>query len=262
MKRAVPTDTLVTKGRDRFIPVYARIQDRIRTAIAYGALKPGDRLPTEKELSAEFGTTRSTVRHAIDRLVYEGLVVRHVGRGTFVAEKEVLRSPIDSRCCITFEEQVAITGHQVTYRSAALDLVPAPPRVAELFGLPPDAEVYKLERVRMITEQPVGIEIRYLPQEIGRHITGEMLTRCSVHAFVSNIIGEPIPTIVVSVTAELADSYIAKHLEISEGSAVTVRTNSHHITNGNAVICGRSIFRGDVATEYVLGRALPNSPRR
>ena len=56
-------------GADRFTPVYVRIQDRIRSAIATGALGPGDRLPTETELSSEFRTTRSTVRHALDRLV-------------------------------------------------------------------------------------------------------------------------------------------------------------------------------------------------
>ena len=259
MSPAVSTDALaINVGTDRFTPVYVRIQDRIRATIASGALAPGDKLPTEAELSAEFRTTRSTVRHALDRLVYEGLIVRQVGRGSFVADRSVLRSPIDSRLCLTFEEQVALTGHTVTYRSPSLELVAAPRHVAQVLGLDPQTQVFKLERVRVIEARPVGLEIRYLPPEIGRHVTGEMLTRSSVHNLVGDIIGERMPTIVVSITAELADPHVASLLEIAEGAAVTVRSNTHHAASGAALVCGRSIFRGDVTTEYVLGRELPN----
>jgi DNA-binding GntR family transcriptional regulator len=245
-------------GADRFTPIYVRIQDRIRSAIATGALGPGDRLPTETELSSEFRTTRSTVRHALDRLVYEGLIHRRVGRGSFVAETGVLRSPIDSRRCLTFEEQVALSGHVVTYRAPSLELVPAPRQVAQCLGIEPQSHVFKMERLRVIDQRPVGLEIRYLPQEIGRHVTGDMLTRSSAHSFISHIIGERMPTIVVSITAELAGARVAQLLEIAEGSAVIVRSNTHHATSGAAKTCGRSIYRGDVTTEYVLGQELPD----
>jgi GntR family transcriptional regulator len=260
MSRRVSTEAdILIPGTDRFTPVYVRIQDRIRSAIATGAFGPGDRLPTESELSSEFRTTRSTVRHALDRLVYEGLIHRRVGRGSFVAENSVLRSPIDSRRCLTFEEQVALTGHVVTYRSPSLELVPAPRQVAQTLGLDPQAshQVFKMERLRVIDQRPVCLEIRYLPQEIGRHVTGDMLTRSSAHSFISYIIGERMPTIVVSITAELADTRVAQLLEIAEGSAVIVRSNTHHAASGAAKTCGRSIYRGDVTTEYVLGQELP-----
>ena len=104
-------------GDERFVPIYVRIQERIRTAIAEGVLTSGDRVWSEAELAAEFRTTRSTVRHALDRLVFEGLIVRHVGRGSFVAERGTFRSPIDSRHCLSFEEQAALAGHVVSYRS-------------------------------------------------------------------------------------------------------------------------------------------------
>jgi GntR family transcriptional regulator len=252
----------VQPGADRFTPVYIRIQDKIRAALATGALKPGDKLPTEAELSVEFRTTRSTVRHALDRLVFEGLIVRRVGRGSFVTDGSVLRAPIDSRHCLTFEEQMALSGHLVTYRSPNLELVTAPRHVAETLGVEADGQVFKLERLRVIAERPVGLEIRYLPREIGRRVTGEMLTSNSVHTFVSQIIGERMPTIVVAITAELADERVAKLLEIAEGSAVIVRNNTHHAGSGAVIICGRSIYRGDVTTDYVLGRELPVPGKR
>jgi len=253
------TDADAITRDERFTPVYVRIQDRLRAAMTTGVLAPGDKLPTEAELSTEFRTTRSTVRHALDRLVYEGLIIRKVGRGSFVAEKSVLRSPIDSRQCLTFEEQMALTGHDVSYRSPSLELVPAPRHVTQALGIDPHAPVFKLERLRVIGPRPVGLEIRYLPEHIGRRVTGEMLMTRSAHTFISDIIGERMPTIVVAITAELADPDVAKLLEIPEGSAVIVRNNTHHATDGRTITCGRSIYPGDVTTDYVLGRALPNT---
>jgi DNA-binding FadR family transcriptional regulator len=48
--------------------------------------KAGHRLPTERELQVQLGVARNTVRKGLARLEREGKIVRHVGRGTFVAE--------------------------------------------------------------------------------------------------------------------------------------------------------------------------------
>lgn len=48
-------------------------------------LKPGDRLPTERDLAAATGVSRAVVRAALDDLASRGVVLRHVGRGTFLA---------------------------------------------------------------------------------------------------------------------------------------------------------------------------------
>jgi hypothetical protein len=43
-------------------------------------------------------------------------------------------------------------------------------------------------------------------------------------------------------------------LDIPESAAVIVRSNTHHSSAGTVVLCGRSIYAGDVSTDYVLGR--------
>ena len=50
-----------------------------------GRLKPGDRLPTERELSVQLGASRNVVRSALGELHKAGKITRHVGRGTLVA---------------------------------------------------------------------------------------------------------------------------------------------------------------------------------
>jgi GntR family transcriptional regulator len=239
---------------DRFVPIYVRIRDRIRTAIVEGMLAPGDRVWSEAELATTFRTTRSTVRHALDRLVYDGLIVRHVGRGSFVAERGIFHSPIDSRYCLSFEEQAALAGHAVSYRSPSLELVAAPQRAAQMLGVAEGAEIFKFERVRVIAGRPICLEVRYLPHAIGCRVTGDMLSSRPAHGFVGDILGEHIPTIVVSITAEIASPRISEILELPDGAAVTVRSNRHYASSGAVVLCGRSIFAGDISTDYVLGR--------
>ena len=57
----------------------------LRTFIAAGSFRPGDRLPPERELTVMLDMSRNTLRGALDALEREGAIWRHVGKGTFVA---------------------------------------------------------------------------------------------------------------------------------------------------------------------------------
>jgi multiple sugar transport system substrate-binding protein len=70
--------------RDSAIPISRQLRDLIRGRIERGELRPGDRLPTEAELCARLGVSRTTVRKALGVLTADGLLVRHPGRGTFI----------------------------------------------------------------------------------------------------------------------------------------------------------------------------------
>jgi DNA-binding FadR family transcriptional regulator len=59
----------------------------IERQIDEGTLKPGDKLPTERDLVERFGIARNTLRKSLDRLEESGKITRHVGRGTFVTER-------------------------------------------------------------------------------------------------------------------------------------------------------------------------------
>jgi DNA-binding FadR family transcriptional regulator len=69
-------------------PSEIEIYRRVRDAIDSGQFEPGDRLPPERDLAARLGTSRNLVRRAVQRLERERRVIRHVGRGTFVARRE------------------------------------------------------------------------------------------------------------------------------------------------------------------------------
>jgi GntR family transcriptional repressor for pyruvate dehydrogenase complex len=69
-------------------PAYQALADHLRDQIASGVLRPGDRLPTEPQLSARTGLSRSTVREALRLLASQNLIVttRGVTGGSFVAQ--------------------------------------------------------------------------------------------------------------------------------------------------------------------------------
>ncbi len=81
------------------LPKYAQLREILFSAIREGHWKPGDRLPTESELTRATPFSLGTVQRALRDLVDEGLVVRTQGSGTFVAEG---RAPIDAPLHLRF----------------------------------------------------------------------------------------------------------------------------------------------------------------
>jgi GntR family transcriptional regulator, arabinose operon transcriptional repressor len=71
---------------------YQQIRSQLKAEILKN-MSPGDKLPPERELAARFGVNRGTVCHAIDLLVEEGLLVRRIRRGTFVASADNSHRP-------------------------------------------------------------------------------------------------------------------------------------------------------------------------
>ncbi|HZW05037.1 MAG TPA: FadR/GntR family transcriptional regulator [Anaerolineaceae bacterium] len=73
------------------------VMDRVKAWISDGDLKPGDKLPSEKELSEHFRVARSVVREAISRLNALEIVETYHGRGSYVAELQPGQAPLSDR---------------------------------------------------------------------------------------------------------------------------------------------------------------------
>ena len=77
-----PTDYLPVHSRR----LYEKIVEQIQSQIISGKLRPGDRLPAERDLAEKFRVSRTAVREAVKTLREKGLVEGHIGRGTFVTD--------------------------------------------------------------------------------------------------------------------------------------------------------------------------------
>ena len=73
-------------------PDFKRIADEIRTKIASGELKPGDKLPSISQLTKQYGVSAQPVKSALLVLQTEGIVEGHQGRGVFVVDQSTRKA--------------------------------------------------------------------------------------------------------------------------------------------------------------------------
>ena len=71
------------------VPVYRQIMDQVRGGIALGALRPGDQLPTVRQLAVDLAINPNTVVRAYRELELGGLLDSNQGTGTFIREQQV-----------------------------------------------------------------------------------------------------------------------------------------------------------------------------
>ena len=71
------------------VPVYRQIMDQVRGGIALGALRPGDQLPTVRQLAVDLAINPNTVVRAYRELELGGLLESNQGTGTFIREQQV-----------------------------------------------------------------------------------------------------------------------------------------------------------------------------
>ena len=70
------------------VPIYVQIVDQVREQLAAGLLKPGDQLPTVRQLASELRVNFNTIARAYRLLDDAGLISTQRGRGTYLVEKE------------------------------------------------------------------------------------------------------------------------------------------------------------------------------
>jgi GntR family transcriptional regulator len=236
----------------RALPIYQRIEARLRSDIATGRFREGDRMPSESELSSQFHTTRGTVRQALQRLEYEGLIIRTIGRGTFAAGPK-FESKIDTRFALAFEVQMKAKGSKISLDVVAFGPQPAPESIATALGLLAGDGVYRLERRRLVDDEVVGCEDRWLLAEIGRRVKPAALKTQSAIAIVEAALDGPLGDLEVVVSATAASGERVRRLEVRRGSPLLVRAHTFFDRRRRPVLTGQSIYRADrYQFSYVL----------
>ncbi|HET9657498.1 MAG TPA: GntR family transcriptional regulator [Kineosporiaceae bacterium] len=164
--------------QDRLPPPSRRIAEALRRAIASGVYAPGDRLPSERMLAAEYGTARNTAREAIDLLQRDGLVTVEHGRGAFVRKPaRMLRMGVQ-RYSRRLRNETGLSPFRAEAqrlgRTARVDVpdisrVHPPADVAERLGVSAD-EPSVTQRVNhyFLDDEPVQIGITYIPWTIAQ----------------------------------------------------------------------------------------------
>lgn len=101
------------------VPIYVQIRDQFLHAIGSGALRPGEQLPTMRQLAVELKIDLNTVRHAYDELEQTGAIVILRARGTYVAQRP---PPVDEARQTRKAQALA---HQAIAMAASAGIDPA-----------------------------------------------------------------------------------------------------------------------------------------
>ena len=200
------------------VPLHAQVEDLLRELIKKEEYRDGKILPGEVELAKKLAISRSTVRQAVKKLVFEGLLIRKKRMGTKVAPQPVSSK---SNNWLSFSQEMKLRGIPIKNFELHLSWVPADEELAKFFEIKKGREVLKMERLRGRPNEPFVYFISFFHPRV--ELTGnedftrplyEMLEK--EHSVIASLSKEEI-------SATAAGEFIGSKLQIEEGSPVLFR---------------------------------------
>lgn len=221
-------------------PLYLQLKRWIEDAVARGAIKPGDALPSERDLAAKVEVSRVTVRKAVQHLVRDGLLIQRHGSGTFVAPQQSRVEQSLSQLT-SFTEDMARRGMAV--RAIWLDrgIYDPSPDETVILGLSPGDRVARVARLRLSGDMPLAIERAALSAET---LPDPASVGSSLYSHLDKTGNRPVRAIQRIRAANLEEND-ARLLEIPVGAAALHIERIAYLPSGKVVELTRSVYRGD-----------------
>lgn len=140
-------------------PLYLRLRDELATRITCGEMPSNTRLPSERILAEDVGTSRVTARLALAQLEAEGRIYRSKRRGWFVSPPRLVYNPAKD---YSFSDNVTFQGRTPKTETLEIQAIPASSWLAAKTGLAAGDPAIRLQRRRHIDDRPVLVENIYL----------------------------------------------------------------------------------------------------
>jgi GntR family transcriptional regulator len=205
---------LASRRLDKGVARYYRLYELLSAALQDGTIPPESALPSEPELCARHGISRTTVRRALDRLEHEGRIVRKRGSGTYARPQQVV-----PRLCLELHalpEALAALESRTTATTLRFAAAPVPAALRAIAAeIGPTAHL--VERLRYAQGEPLSLTATYLPEPIGRNIGRRLPSRASVMTMLDRL-GPPTVGIRCSVGVAPADTGAAHALKVPLGT--------------------------------------------
>ncbi|MFJ8271702.1 GntR family transcriptional regulator [Streptomyces sp. NPDC094154] len=223
-------------------PKYQRIADSLREAIQSGEYGPGDRLPGENDLIAEYGVARMTARQALGVLQSEGLAESRKGAGVFVRDfRPLRRHGIKRLAQDQWGTGRSIWAADTEGRDLVVDQVTvseetAPTQFAEVLGLS-EGETACVRRRRFVLDgKPVLLATSYLPMSVvaGSAITEENTGPGGTYARLAELGHKPVH-FREEIRSRMPSKDEAKRLSISVGTPVILICRTAFAEDGRPV---------------------------
>jgi DNA-binding GntR family transcriptional regulator len=129
-------------------------EEALRSWLATGRHRPGERLPPEQELSAHLGISRGTLRTALQRLEDSAEIVRRQGSGTYVGRAVSTSLDEGLEKLVSYSALAQERGVKLEVGDLTVEDRPLRPETAEIFGLPPETAATQVTRVLLMDGEP------------------------------------------------------------------------------------------------------------
>lgn len=224
-------------------PLYEQIKDYILHNVRTGEFAPHTRIPSERDLATQFGVSRLTVSKALKELTQAGVLYVQIGKGTYISEEPI---DVELETLKSFTEEMQ--GHQQHPSSRILqaEVVDADETVAKQLELPPGVRVVRLNRIRMVNQRPIALELSSIvasacPGMLDNHD----FSKESLYAVLKGTYGVVMTHAEQSFEARAATDSEASYLELATGDPVLHINRVTYTYDNIPVEYVKSVYRGD-----------------
>jgi GntR family transcriptional regulator len=233
----------------KYLHVRRILLDRIEET-----MRPGDQLPTEHALCAEFSVSRETIRSALAALEQDGIIERTRGRGTFIAR--LPRRRPERRLTGMVEDFYALN---LDTEAKVLQAGPArmPASLAEQLGIDPETPLFRITRLRFFERRPLAWHDGWMLPEIGERLAAIDLTRTSIDRELRETLKLQTWEDQQSIEAVAADIQSAELLDVPIGAPLLCLTRLYLHEGEKLAVYFRSLYRSD---RYYYTVKLAQSP--
>ena len=227
----------MTEGR--YQPQYRQIEQTLRERIA--AMRPGERMPSDAKLCAQFGVSRMTARNAMEKLAVDGLIRREPGRGSFV-----VRPPAHRRTnrLMTFTQEMLRAGRVPSSRLLTRVIRPSSTTEAASLAIPARQPIVHLRRLRQADNEPIALESSILIGACADAVMTADLAHGSLHETLARA-GFVLSRGTGTITAATASAEEARLLGIRTGDPLLVERRVILDKGGREVEVTESVYSAD-----------------
>lgn len=229
---------VINRFADR--PIYRQLTDLLEAQLLADA-RPGDRLPSETELSQQFDVNRLTVRRALNELSQRGLIETVHGKGSFVASP-VVRYDISTGRDASFTHSMRELGHRVGLRLLSTEVVSTPELQDELRT---SGEVLVSTAVRVVDDQPWSLSVTAIGMQRFPDLAQQWSGDTSLFDFLLDRHGVRMRRAYRTFSAGLAEPSVAEHLQVRNGAPLLEMRGLNVDQDEAPVALVQHRFRGD-----------------
>ncbi|HZH62575.1 MAG TPA: GntR family transcriptional regulator [Metabacillus sp.] len=223
------------------LPLYYQLEEQIKKSIESEELRPGDALPSERELSETYQISRMTVRQAITNLVNKGYLFREKGKGTFVTSQKFEQN---LQGLTSFTEDMKARNLIPGSKLLHFEIYPADEDIKAMLSLEDDELIYKIKRLRLANDEPIAVETSYLPVKLVPGLTPDILSS-SIYTYIEKDLELTIGHASQTVEAAIVNEEDQQHLNINKGVPVLLIQRETYLENGTPLELVRSSYRAD-----------------